>query len=280
VYKNFETQFKDQTLLHERYQSVYGDLEQFVKMNESMFETKAHIEDIIASMPLDSVPNQDLLTGYRDRVIAVADKYSVKDATETFVRDETSGMVTLTLNLKLKYEEAYKFLFDIEMFSKVKSFSLDTDNNFEVQSSPILYSVSVDDYFSGRIGNMEEVNAAGYFKEIFRKSADLINKIGHIPTWRDIDPAPKDPFYEYIPPKIKKSVVKKAVVRRKPPQIDISGIIFDAVSPIVIIEGKIYKVGDYYKKNGITVRIVAIQERTITVELDGQKYIIKFNKEG
>jgi hypothetical protein len=280
VYKNFETQLKNQNTLHERYQSVYSDLEQFVKMNENMYETKTHIEDVIASMPLDFVPNQDLLTGYRDRIISIADKYSVKDATETFIRDEASGMVTLTLNFKLKYDFAYKFLFDIEMFSKVKSFSIDHDNNIEVQSSPILYSTPVDDYFSGRFENMEEVRTAGYFKEIFKKSADLVNKIGHIPTWRDIDPAPKDPFYEYIPPKGKGSGVRKAVVRRKPPPIDISGIIFDATSPIVIIEGKIYRIGDFYKNSGITVKIVAIQERTITVELDGQKYIIKFNKEG
>lgn len=279
VYIRFEAQLNEQNILHERYQSVYSDLEQFVKMNENMYETKTHIEDIIGSMPLDFVPNQDLLTGYRDRVIAVAEKYSVKNATETFVRDDASGMVTLTLNFKLKYEPLYKFLFDIEMFSRVNSFSIDPNGNVEVQSSPILYSAPVDDYFSGRFENMEEVRTAGYFKEIFKKSADLVNGIGHVPTWRDIDPAPKDPFYEYIPPKGTASA-KKAVVRRSPPPIDISGIIFDAVNPIVIIEGKIYKVGDFYRKDGITVKIIAIQERTITIELDGQKYIIKFNKEG
>ncbi|MDR1196462.1 MAG: general secretion pathway protein GspB [Endomicrobium sp.] len=281
VYKNFERQLHEQNDLREKYQSVYNDLEQFVKINENMHETKMQIEDIINSIPLDYAPNQDLLTGYRDRVIAVAEKYSVKDATETFVRDEASGMVTLTLNFRVKYEPLYKFLFDIEMFSKVHSFSIDTEGNIEVRSSPLLYSTSVDDYFSGRSENMEEVKSAGYFKEIFKKAADQINKTGHIPTWRDIDPAPKDPFYEYTPPQKNKTAVSlKRVVRRKPPPIDISGIIFDAVSPIVIIEGKIYKIGDFYKKNNIIVKIVAIQERTITVELDGQKYIIKFNKEG
>lgn len=279
IYKNFENQLNVQTTLHERYIGAYNDLEQFVKMSENMYETKIHIEDVITSMPLDYVPNQDLLTGYRDRVIAIAENYSIKNATETFVRDEATGMVTLTLNFKLKYEPLYKFLFDIEMFSKVHSFSIDANNNVEVQSSPILYSTSVDDYFSGRFENMEEVRAAAYFKEIFKKSADYVNKIGHIPTWRDIDPAPKDPFYEYILPK-QRGIVKKTVARRKPPPIEISGIIFDAVNPIVIIEGKIYRVGDFYKKDGIMVKIVLIQERTITVELDGQKYIIKFNKEG
>jgi Tfp pilus assembly protein PilO len=279
VYKNFEAQLKGQTSLKERYQGVYNDLAQFVKMNENMYETKIHIEDVILSMPLDFVPNPDLLTGYRDRVMAVADKYSIKNTTETVVKDETTGMVTLTLNFNSKYEALYKFLFDIEMFSRVISFSVDPDNNVEVTSNPILYSVAVDDYFGGRLEKMEEVRAAGYFKEIFKKSADFVNNIGHIPTWRDIDPAPKDPFYEYIPPKPKAGVTKKTVVRRKPPPIEISGIIFDASNPIVIIEGKIYKVGDFYRKDGITVNIVAIQERTITVGLDGQKYIIKFNKE-
>lgn len=281
VYKNFEMQLKENILLHEKFAGVYNDLEQFVKMNESMQETKAQIEDIIASMPLlDYVPNQDLLTGYRDRIIALAEKYSIKDAVETIAKDEASGMVTLTLNFKLKYEPLYKFLFDIEMFSKVHSFSIVPDNNVEVQSSPLLYSAPVDDYFSGRSENMDEVRAAGYFKEIFKKSADYASRIGHIPTWRDIDPAPKDPFYEYVPPKRNKVALKSKVVRRKPPPIDISGIIFEASNPMVIIEGKIYKVGDFYKKNNIIVKIIAIQERTITVELDGQKYIIKFNKEG
>ena len=71
VYRNFEMQLKENILLHEKFTGVYNDLEQFVKMNESMQETKAQIKDIIASMPLlDYVPNQDLLTGYRDRIMA------------------------------------------------------------------------------------------------------------------------------------------------------------------------------------------------------------------
>ncbi|MCL2144129.1 MAG: hypothetical protein FWH43_01345 [Endomicrobia bacterium] len=278
VYKNFETQLKAQTLLRERYQGVYNDAEQFVKMNENMYETKMHIEDIISSMPLDFVPNHDLLTGYRDRIVAVADTYSIKNTTETVVKDEGTGMVTLTFNFNAEYDPLYKFLFDIEMFSKVASFSIDPDKNIEVVSSPILYSVSVDDYFSGRFEKMEEVRAAGYFKEIFKKASDFVNDIGHIPTWRDIDPAPKDPFYKYIPPK-KEAVGPKVIVRRKPPPIEISGIIFDAVNPMVIIEGKIYRVGDFYRKDSITVKIVAIKERTIEVELDSVKHIIKFNKE-
>ncbi|MDR2426927.1 MAG: hypothetical protein LBD46_07125 [Endomicrobium sp.] len=279
VYKNFELRLKEQNVLYEKFHSVYNDLQQFIKINENMYETKIQIEDIINSIPLDYVPNQDLLTGYRDRVIEVAKKYSITNSTETFARDETSGIVTLTLNFKLKYELLYKFLFDIEMFSKVHSLSIDTEGNIEVSSSPLLYSATIDDYFSGRFGNMEEVKAAGYFKEIFKKSADQINKMGHIPTWRDIDPAPNNPFYEYVPPPKTKSEVIRKVIRRKPPPMDISGIIFDAANPIVIIEGKIYRVGDFYKKNNIMVKIVAILERTITVELDGQKYIIKFNKE-
>ena len=277
VYKNFETQLKEQSDLRERYRGVYNDLEQFSKMNENMYETKIHIEDIILSIPLDFVPNQDLLTGYRDRVMSVADKYSINSTTETSVKDEATGMVTLTLNFQSKYEPLYKFLFDIEMFSKVLSFSIDHENNVEVKSNPILYSAAVDDYFSGRFEKMEEVRAAGYFKEIFRKSADFANKVGHIPTWRDIDPAPKNPFYEYIPPK-KETAVSRPKPKRRPPPIEISGIIFDLSNPIVIIEGKIYRVGDFYRKNNITVKIVSIQERTITVELDGEKYITKFDK--
>jgi hypothetical protein len=276
VYKNVETQLKEQQILRERFQGVYNDLEWFTKTNENMAETKILIEDIISKMPLNFVPNQDLLTGYRDRVIEVAERYSIKNATETIVRDDATGMVTLTLDFQAKYDTMFRFLFDIEMFSRVHSFSLDSENNATVVSSPILYSSQVDDFFSGRFEKMDEVRTAGYFKEIFRKSADVVSGIGHIPTWRDIDPAPKNPFYQYVPPR--QAGGKRVAERRKPPPMDISGIIFDAANPIVIIEGKLYRVGDFYKKDDITVRITAIQERTITVELDGLKHIIRFDK--
>jgi hypothetical protein len=281
VYKDYENQLNEKILLRERYQGVNSDLEKFPESNHAMAETKLQIEEVITSIPLNYVPNQDLLTGYRDRVVAVAEEYSIKVSSENVVRDQ-SDMVTLTLGFKAKYEPLFKFLFSIETFSTVSSFSVDKDGNVEVKSSPILYSAVVDDFFSGRTEVMDDVRASGYFKEIFKKSIDTVNNVGHIPTWRDIDPAPQDPFYEYIPPKERGLSKKDRVLRRKPPPIEISGIIFDASNPMVIIDGVIHRKGDFYKPRDPkepAVKIISIQERTIIVELDGQKYIIKFNKE-
>lgn len=274
-YKIISTKLSEKTALQAKYQNIYDDLEQFETLNENMSETKLKIEDVISSFPGEYVPNSMLLSDYKDRVFSVAEEYSIKVTTETVARDEETGMITLSIGFNAKYEPVYKFLFAIEMFSKVHSFSIDGNSNVSVVCSPILYNTEIDSFFSGRSEKMDDLRAAGYFKEIFKKSADTINSIGHIPSWRDIDPAPPDPFYEYIAPKVVKAVKPKIIVKRKPPKIEISGIIYDSTNPIVIIDGKLYRQGDFYK----TVKIIAIQERTITVELDGQKYIVKFNKE-
>lgn len=274
AYKRMDTQLKERQALQARYEVINNDLENFVTLQENMYETKLKIEEIIGSMPGEYVPNQELSANYRDRIFSVADEYAIKITTDTVERDENDKMSSIIFGFKAKYEATYKFLFAIEMFSKVKSFSIDENNNVIIESSPILYRSAVDSYFSGRAEKMDDVRAEGYFKEIFDLSEKKVNTIGHIPSWRDIDPAPQDPFYEYIPPKT--SVKTKRVVRRKPPPIDISGIIYDSQNPIVIIDSKLYRQGDFYK----TVKILTIKERTITVELDGQKYIIKFDKEG
>ncbi len=270
LYKPVETQLNERKALRDKYSEVYQDVLNFPALNDSMQETKAKIEDSIASIPMDYSPNQVLLSQYRDRVYETAKSNSVKITSDTVNRNEaTSEFTSLLFEFNAKYAMVYKFLFSLELFSRVNSFSIDEKNNVTVESQPVLYRPEVDNYFSGREEVMDEVRMAGYFKEIFEKSAKLLESLGHIPTWRDIDPAPRNPFYEYKAP-YKASVNQ----RRKLPEIKISGIIYDVVNPIVIIEGKLYRQGDYYK----TVKILTIRERTITVELDGQKYIIKFDK--
>jgi len=275
LFKPLEAQLKDKVALRDKYQSIYDDLKNFVKTNEAMYETKVKIEDIIASISAEYVPNQALATSIRDRVFAVADEYSVKISSEELTRPENSNNTILSVGFNAKYATIYKFFFALEMFSKISSFSIDEKYNVAFECSPVLYSPAVDNFFSGRLEVMDDVRAAWYFKEIFAKAKSAVDSLGHVPSWRDIDPAPPNPFYEYVPPKAKVAGKAGAVVVRKPPDITISGIIYDEVNPIVIIDSKLYRQGDYYK----TVKIVLIKERTITVELDGQKYIIKFNKE-
>jgi hypothetical protein len=261
--------------LMNKYQSIYNDLESFVKINEGMYEDKVKIEDVIASISVEYVPNQALITSFRDRVFAVADEYSVKITSETIIRSENSDNTALSIRFNAKYTAIYKFFFALEMFSKISSFSINEQYDVVFECAPILYSPAVDNFFSGRIEAMDDVSAMGYFKEIFAKTKAAFAELGHIPSWRDIDPAPANPFYEYVPPKIVKKAVRPVVVVRKLPEIIISGIIYDEINPIVIIDSKLYRNGDYYK----TVKITSIKERTITVELDGRKYIVKFNKE-
>lgn len=276
VYKKVDNNLQEKIELKEKYEVIYSDLENFSELVENMSETKNKMDDIIGTISGEYVPNQVLITSYRDRVFSIAEEYSIKVTTENFVRDEATGMVTLEIGFNSKYETIYKFLFAIEMFSKVNSFSINENMDVMIKTSPILYNNEVDGFFSGRTEKIDELRTAGYFKEIFQKSAEAVNDMGHIPTWRDIVPAPEDPFYEYIPPKKKKAPETTQKVVRKLPTINISGIIFDETNPIVIIDGKLYRQGDFYK----TVKILTIRERTITVELDGQKYIVKFNKEG
>jgi hypothetical protein len=272
LFQMLDAQLREKISLGDKYRAVYADLENFVKINEGMYETKVKIEDAIVSVSAEYVPNQAILTSIRDRIFAVADEYSVKITSESGANSENSNG-SLSIGFNAKYLTVYKFFFALEMFTKISSFSINEKYDVTFECSPILYSPEVDNFFSGRIESRGDLASAGYFKEIFAKAQETVNSLGHIPSWRDVDPAPANPFYEYVPPKIVKKV--KPVVKRRPPEITISGIIYDEINPIVIIDSKLYRHGDYYK----TVKIVAIKERTITVELDGEKYIIKFNKE-
>ncbi|MDR1941644.1 MAG: hypothetical protein LBQ47_04900, partial [Endomicrobium sp.] len=267
-FKRMDSELKDRITLKNKYQAIYNDLENFVRINENMYETKLKMEDVIANISAEYVPNQELIASFEDRVSAVANEYSVELTTKNVIRNEGSGpAVVLSLGFNAEFEVTYKFLFAIEMFSRVLSFSIDEKSNVSVECTPVLYRPEADGFFSGRIEKMDDARASGYFKEIFQKSEEAVNSIGHIPSWRDIDPPPSNPFYKYVPPKVVKQV--KAPIRRKPPEIIISGIIYDEINPIVVIDGKLYRQDDFYK----TVKITSIKERTITVELDGQKYI-------
>jgi hypothetical protein len=273
LFQMLELQLREKISLRDKYQAISDDLDNFIKTNEGMYETKVRIEDSIASISAEYVPNQALSTSFRDRVFAVADEYSVKITSETLIRSENSNDVVLSAGFNAKYSTIYKFFFALEMFSKISSFSINEKYDAVFECSPLLYGQRVDDFFSGRIEARDDVSSSGYFKEIFSNAKEAVDTLGHIPSWRDVDPAPANPFYEYVPPKVVKKA--KVVVKRRPPEIIISGIIYDEINPIVIIDSKLYRQGDYYK----TVKIVSIKERTITVELDGDKYIIKFNKE-
>jgi Tfp pilus assembly protein PilO len=272
-FKKMESELKDRTALKNKYQAIYNDLENFAKINENMYEVKLKIEDVIANISAEYVPNQALIASFEDRISSTANEYSITFDTKTVNRTEGSDAITLSLGFNAEYETVYKFLFAIEMFSRISSLSIDEKSNVSLECAPVLYRPEVDSFFSGRTEKMDDVRASGYFKEIFKKSEEAVNSLEHIPSWRDIEPAPSNPFYKYIPPKVVK--VFKEKPKRKPPEIIISGIIYDDFNPIVVIDGKLYRQGDYYK----IVKIVVIKERTITVELDGQKYIIKFSKE-
>ncbi|MCL2334957.1 MAG: general secretion pathway protein GspB [Endomicrobia bacterium] len=270
----FKIKLDEALALEKKYQTIYADLETFNKINDGMYETKVKIDDIVSNYPAVYVPNQVLSAQFIDRVMSAAEAYSIKLTTETASKENDPNNTFLRLNFNAKYETTYKFLFSLEMFSKITAFSVNTNGDVSADVVPLTYSPNVDSYFSGRVETMDELRAAGYFKEIFKKSSDLLGSIDHVPSWRDVDPAADDPFYQYV---MVKSTVKgnKPVQLRQPPAMEISGIISDAQNPIVIIDGKLFRVGDFYKY----AKIVEILERTVTVEVDGRKYIIKFNKD-
>ncbi|MCL2799566.1 MAG: general secretion pathway protein GspB [Endomicrobia bacterium] len=274
-YAKFIGDIKDRNSLNEKYKVIYADLLNFVKLNENMYDTRAKIEDIINGIPVKFEQNQVLIVTYKDRVFEAATESKINITNYSIEKDEKTGMVTLKINFNAKYENTFRFLFAIEMFSIVKSVLIDENNDATVVSSPILYSSAVDNYFSGVKERMDDFRTSGYFKELFEKSSMALKTLGHVPSSRDIKLVPRSPFYEYIAPA--PAVKTTAAVRPESrlPTIQISGIMYDSENPIVIIEGKLYRQGDTYKN----VKIVNIRERDIVVSLEDKKYIVKFNRE-
>ncbi len=268
--------------LYSQLSNSYSKLESFQSNKENMLKIKNQIDNLVYSLPLvEYNKNKDLVLSYRDRVLKVAKKYSINILSENYSGEENSGTRTLSLTFKTDYNTMCMFLFDVEMFSKVKSFSFDIDENATLVSEPLCFGVSVDDYFNGRRERMGEIERYTYFENIFSKANQTLKSIDFVPNWRCMDPLPKDPFIDNTPKPVVvvRAKIKKKKVIRKPPAIHITGILYDEVNPVVIIEGIMYKIGDYYTKNSIPMRIIAIKERSITLELDGLKHIIKFKRE-
>jgi hypothetical protein len=274
-YAKFSSDIKEQVSLNEKYRVIYAELLNFVKLNENMYETKKRIEDIIKSIPMQYEQNQALNVKYKDRVLDAAAAGRIKVSDYSLSENKETGTITMAIDFNAGYEALYKFLFSIEMFSKVQSFSVNENGEVVVFCSPVLYSLDVDNYFSGVREKRDDFRTLGYFKELFDKSSKILLESDHVPSWRDITPEPQNPFYEYIPPKKSDNIKRPVVVGPKLPEIKISGVMYDSENPIVIIEGKLYRKGDNYKN----VKITDIRERDITVTLEDKKYIIKFNRE-
>jgi hypothetical protein len=271
VYSGYRNEYNEKNKAYDRFSNINVQLNDFVNIQTSMEEQKDTILKIISSYQDTFVPNSQKLNSYKEQVIKLLSKNDIEVKENSVTQIQNEKNIFLEININAKYAQICKFLFEIENFSKVLEIKMDYKGNVFIKCAPILFSDSINDNFSGRGSKvvMDDVTTAGYFKEIFDKIQSL-KEVGYIPTWRDFEPIPKDPFYFYVAPK-KVKKVSYGVDKSAKPEIVIDGIMYEKKNPIVIIEGKFYYTGDRYKK----AKIVKINQNNIKVENYGKVYTIK-----
>jgi hypothetical protein len=261
--------------VHERFKNIKSDLANFTSFSQRAMEQRQKFQELLGQFENSYMSNQDVISGFQARAVKTASANKI-----TFSKNELSkdgaDMTVLTMEFETSYSNLYKFVFDLEMFSEVKSVSVAASGVIKVVASPIVFSSQVDDFFSGRKVTRSEVDSFGYFKDIFDRTEQTYNSIGHIPSWRDLLPAPsRDPFY-FLQEKTA-AVAKKTgrPVRRSFPKIEVEGIMYDPANPLVVIGEKIYKVGDTIRG----AKISRITEHNVTFIFEGQKYTIRIVRE-
>ncbi|MFA7073787.1 MAG: hypothetical protein WC234_01200 [Endomicrobiaceae bacterium] len=274
VYSKYSNMLNEKKVIYNRFNDINMQLNDFSSIQRSIDEQKEKINETISEYQDYFVPNDEIINRYKVQIIKLLKQYEIKVKDENIKQiQKDDNNIVLTLELKAAYDQIYKFLFDIEKFSSVTVVSVSYNGNVTIECSPVLYSSSVNDYFSGREEqSIDEISAKGYFKEISDKIFSAMD-VGYIPTWRDLLPVPRNPFISGFvkEKKVKKVVASRPVIVRELPSIVLEGIMYEAKNPIVIIEGKLYPEGSVYKG----AKIVRIDQNSININFYGKKYTIK-----
>lgn len=270
VYLKAKKECNDRKAVYERFNNISVQLDDFGSIQMKMDELKDSLSEMFSIYKDTFYSNEQNVNAYKVRILDLLKETGISVKEDDLVQENKDKTVEITLKLKTTYQKICKFLFELERYSKVLSFTMDYENNIEMKITPILFSPEVNDNFSGRntIDFIDDdVRKAGYFKEI----SDKIFKakdVGYIQTWRDFEPIPETPFYLYVP---EKKVKVAAPVTVAKPTIVIDGIMYEKQKPMVIIGGKFYYVGDVY--NGS--KIVQINVNNIKVNTSGTVFTIK-----
>lgn len=273
IYSKYSGMLNEKKVIYNRFNDINMQLNDFSSIQRSIDEQKEKINETISEYQDYFLPNDEIINRYKVQIIKLLKQYEIKVNDENIKQIQKDNNILLTLDLKAAYDQIYKFLFDIEKFSSVASVSVSYNGNVTIECSPVLYSSSVNDYFSGRVEqSIDEISAKGYFKEISDKIFSAMD-VGYIPTWRDLLPVPRNPFMSgFVKEKtVKRVVSSQPVVVRELPSIVLEGIMYESKNPIVIIEGKLYPEGSVYKG----AKIVRIDQNSINVDFYGKKYTIK-----
>ncbi|MEA5000758.1 MAG: hypothetical protein VB017_02600 [Endomicrobiaceae bacterium] len=273
VYAKYSDMLNEKKVIYNRFYDINMQLNDFSTIQRSIDEQKEKINETVSEYQDYFIPNDEIINRYKVQIIKLLKQYEIKVNEENIKQIQKNNNILLSLDLKASYDQIYKFLFDIEKFSAVSSVSVSYNGSVTVECSPVLYSSSVNDYFSGRVEqSIDEISAKGYFKEISDKIFAAMD-VGYIPTWRDLLPVPRNPFISgFVQEKVVKKVASaQPVIVREAPVIVLEGIMYESKNPIVIIEGQLYPKGSVYKG----AKIIKIDQNSITVDFYGKNYTIK-----
>ncbi|MCR4662589.1 MAG: hypothetical protein K5622_01715 [Endomicrobiaceae bacterium] len=259
--------------VYEKFHNISKQLDDFVNIQTSMDEQKNSIMEPLSIYEDTFYSNEQNKTAYKVRILDLLKSLDIPTKDGAITQEQRDDNLFVTVTINTDYERVCKFLFELERYSNIKTIDMDYKGDFVIVTTPILFDEQINDCFSGRssIDSIDDdIRKSGYFREIYDKIME-VKDVGDIPSWREFQPIPKNPFYYYVPPKAAGTGGAKRVVNYgKPDRIVIDGIMYEAHKPIVIIEGKFYYVGNTYKN----CKIVQINENNIKVNYYGKIYTI------
>lgn len=270
IYSKYANIRNERKGVYEKFYNISSQLNDFVMIQTDMDEQENSIMEILSIYEDTFYSNEQNRTAYKVKILDLLKSLDIKE--NSITQEQVNDNISVTLTINSDYERVCKFLFEVERYSKIEKIDMDYKGNFTIVTSPILFDEQVNDCFSGRSSidsSNDDIRKSGYFKEISDKIKEAKN-VGHIPSWREFQPIPKNPFYFYVPPKKTKGT-GVAIDYGKPDKIVIDGIMYESKKPIVIIEGKFYYVGSVYKN----CKIVKINENNIKVNYFGRIFTIK-----
>ncbi|MBR3628430.1 MAG: hypothetical protein IKN42_06260 [Elusimicrobia bacterium] len=275
IYSKYAAVRNERKSVYEKFYNISKQLDDFVKIQTSMDEQKNSIMEPLSIYEDTFYSNEQNKTAYKVRILDLLKSLDITVNEDSIVQEQKGDNVSISVAINADYERVCKFLFELERYSQIDTIDMDYKGFCKIVTKPILFDSQINDCFSGRssVDSIDDdVRKSGYFREIYDKILE-VKDVGDIPSWRDFQPIPKNPFYYYVAPKKdgKGKGGSNKVNYGKPDKIVIDGIMYETKKPIVIIEGKFYYVGNTYKN----CKIVKINENSINVNYYGKIYTIK-----
>lgn len=275
VYTKYAVIRDERKGVYEKFYNISKQLDDFVKIQTNMDAQMNSIKEPLSIYEDTFYSNEQNKTAYKVRILDLLKSLDISIKEESIVQAQKDDNVSVTVTINADYEKVCKFLFELERYSRIDTIDMDYKGDFVIVTSPILFDEQVNDCFSGRssIDSIDDdIRKSGYFREVYDRIME-VKDVGDIPSWRDFQPIPKNPFYYYVPPKKVATGTggPRKVNYGKPDKIVIDGIMYETKKPIVIIEGKFYYVGNTYKN----CKIVKINESSIDVNYYGKIYNIR-----